>query len=65
MNARWHKAHPMPARPTLDQRLRWHAAHATVCHCREMPAGIAAELARRRKIRASRARRPSRTIRGE
>lgn len=58
MNARWHKAHPMPANPTLDQRLRWHVAHAKACDCREMPASIVAELARRGKAKTARATRP-------
>ena len=62
MNARWHKAHPMPARPTLEQRLRWHAAHARACACRAMPASIRAELARRGTPAAS-ARKPSGTVR--
>jgi hypothetical protein len=47
MNAAWHKTHRMPARATLDVRVRWHIAHAKACDCREMPASIAAEIARR------------------
>jgi len=38
INATWHKAHPMPTRPTAQQRLRWHVAHAKVCGCRKLTA---------------------------
>jgi hypothetical protein len=47
LNAAWHTAHPMPARPTLAQRVGWHVAHAKACGCRAMPATVAAELKRR------------------
>lgn len=47
LNAGWHKAHPMPKNATLDQRVRWHVAHAAACACREMPATVMAELRRR------------------
>jgi hypothetical protein len=56
MNAAWHKAHRMPERATLDDRVRWHVAHAKACDCREMPASIAAEIARRAKTPAGRPR---------
>jgi hypothetical protein len=47
LNARWHMAHPMPKPATLDERVRWHLAHAKSCGCREMPGTIVAELIRR------------------
>ena len=56
MNAAWHKAHVMPARPTPDQRLKWHLAHAKACGCRDMPASIKAEI----KRHGARAHRPER-----
>ncbi len=34
INAAWHKAHPMPAKATLDQRIAWHLAHIKACGCR-------------------------------
>jgi uncharacterized protein YdeI (YjbR/CyaY-like superfamily) len=34
----------MPVRPTLEQRIAWHVAHAAACACRPMPAAIAAAL---------------------
>lgn len=60
VNAAWHRAHRMPARATLAERVRWHAGHTRACGCREMPASIAAELRKqglvvgRRKARARR-----------
>ncbi len=48
LNAEWHKANRMPAQATLDQRVRWHLAHAKNCACRTtLPAIILAELKRR------------------
>ncbi|MGV8841481.1 MAG: hypothetical protein ACWA6X_14415 [Bauldia sp.] len=47
LNAVWHKAHKMPPRATLDQRVTWHIEHAAACGCRPMPESIVAELARR------------------
>lgn len=47
LNAEWHRTHRMPTRPTLEQRLEWHLEHQKHCGCREMPASIRAELARR------------------
>lgn len=47
VNAAWHAAHPMPERPTLDQRVAWHLDHAAHCACRPVPRLIAEELARR------------------
>ena len=47
LNREWHAAHRMPANPTLDQRLEWHAGHAANCACRDMPESIRAELLKR------------------
>ena len=49
MNATWHKAHPMPARATPQQRLRWHVAHAKACGCRKLTVLMLRELRRRAK----------------
>ena len=49
MNATWHKAHPMPARATPQQRLRWHVAHAKACGCRKLTVSMLRELRRRAK----------------
>jgi hypothetical protein len=47
MNAAWHKAHRMPPKATLDQRIAWHLAHAKACACRQIPETVRAELKRR------------------
>lgn len=47
LNAAWHEAHPMPEKPTLDQRVDWHLAHAANCGCRAVPRLIVEELTRR------------------
>jgi len=43
----WHAIHPMPAKATLDERVRWHVAHAKACGCRAIPATVVRELERR------------------
>lgn len=48
LNAEWHKKNPMPPKATLDDRVKWHLAHAKTCGCREMPESVKAELKRRR-----------------
>jgi hypothetical protein len=40
INEGWHRAHPMPKDATLEQRIRWHVAHATACGCREIPGTV-------------------------
>jgi hypothetical protein len=50
MNANWHRRHVMPTRPSLEQRVRWHLAHAKACGCRKIPRIIAAEIKRRDKL---------------
>jgi enamine deaminase RidA (YjgF/YER057c/UK114 family) len=40
LNKAWHAAHPMPERPSRDQRIRWHVAHAKACACRPAPASL-------------------------
>jgi hypothetical protein len=42
MNATWHAKHPMPKRPTLEERVAWHRAHARQCGCRPIPAPLLA-----------------------
>ncbi|HUO56715.1 MAG TPA: hypothetical protein VMV05_00915 [bacterium] len=37
MNREWHLRHRMPKNPTLDQRRKWHLAHARHCGCRPIP----------------------------
>lgn len=40
LNAAWHESHPMPRKPTTEQRLAWHQAHAKNCGCRPIPAKL-------------------------
>jgi hypothetical protein len=44
LNAEWHREHPMPKHPTLEQRLAWHREHARACGCRKPPPALAALL---------------------
>jgi hypothetical protein len=34
----------MPAKATLDQRMKWHLAHRNHCGCRPIPAKLAAAM---------------------
>lgn len=48
MNKEWHKAHPMPKHPTIEQRITWHLEHVKYCHCREgIPAKLQIEMEKR------------------
>jgi hypothetical protein len=47
INAAWHRAHPMPRNPTLDQRIEWHLAHARACGCRAIEGKLLIEMKRR------------------
>lgn len=47
LDAAWHKAHPMPKNPTLDQRIEWHLAHARACGCRAIEGKLLAEMRQR------------------
>jgi len=40
INAEWHKKNRMPKSPNLEERIKWHKAHAKACKCREMPENI-------------------------
>jgi hypothetical protein len=48
MNATWHDRHPMPSPASIDQRVRWHLAHAKACGYRESPRTVRAGLRRQR-----------------
>ena len=48
LNAEWHRAHPMPKNPTMDQRIEWHLEHQRECGCRPgLPRLVQQELERR------------------
>jgi hypothetical protein len=44
LNKEWHKANPMPTKPTEAQRFAWHIEHAKNCTCHKMPAKLAERL---------------------
>jgi hypothetical protein len=44
LNAKWHAGHRMPTNAQLEQRVKWHIAHARACGCREIPATIVTVL---------------------
>lgn len=48
MNKEWHANHPMPDKPTLEQRITWHLEHARLCGCREIPAKLQAIIKKRK-----------------
>ncbi|MGG9960819.1 hypothetical protein [Ferruginibacter sp. SUN106] len=52
-NKEWHQANRMPEKPTPQQRIQWHIAHAQHCHCRPMPESIKAEIKKRSKNKLS------------
>jgi hypothetical protein len=40
INEVWHAAHPMPDRPTAEERVNWHFEHARLCGCRPVPESL-------------------------
>jgi hypothetical protein len=52
VNKVWHQAHRMPKNASLEQRIRWHAAHANHCACRPVPKTVLAEMRKMRRALA-------------
>jgi len=48
LNKEWHAAHPMPKKPTLEQRYQWHLEHEKACGCRPMPARLREQVQAKR-----------------
>lgn len=44
LNREWHLKNKMPKNPTMEERLKWHIAHAQNCQCREMSEKLKAEI---------------------
>jgi hypothetical protein len=44
LNADWHRAHRMPEKATLEQRVAWHREHQMHCACRPTPASVLAAM---------------------
>ena len=53
INKEWHATNPMPASATLDQRIRWHVAHAKACGRRAIPPKLL-DTIRERGLKVSR-----------
>jgi hypothetical protein len=51
LNKEWHRTNRMPPKATREQRIEWHAAHARVCGCREIPDSIKPDVAKLLKAR--------------
>jgi hypothetical protein len=47
LNKEWHLDNPMPVRPTMEQRIKWHVEHVKHCECRPIPAKLAEEMKKR------------------
>lgn len=47
INAEWHTKNKMPKNPTLDERVKWHLAHAKNCTCRLLDGKILEEIKKR------------------
>lgn len=47
INANWHKKHPMPKNPTLEQRLVWHQEHLKNCNCHPLTPKLREEFKKR------------------
>ena len=47
INAEWHTKNKMPENPTLDERIKWHLAHAKNCICRPRGGKILEEIKKR------------------
>jgi hypothetical protein len=61
LNKEWHRLNRLPSRATREQRIEWHAAHASVCGCREVPESIRQDVEKQvkayvKKIRPAHAR---------
>ncbi len=48
MNKEWHRANKMPGKATLEQRNKWHVAHAKKCGCRPIPLKLQEEIKKRK-----------------
>ena len=44
VNAAWHGRGAIAKKPSLDERVAWHLAHAASCACRAIPKAMLKEL---------------------
>jgi hypothetical protein len=47
MNKTWHRAHILRSGASMDERIKWHVAHAKACACREIPKSVREAIAAR------------------
>jgi len=47
LNRQWHEQHQLGKGADLNERVRWHVAHAKVCQCRPIPKSVQEEIERR------------------
>jgi hypothetical protein len=47
INAAWHKRHPMPRNPSVEQRIAWHLEHGEQCACRPIPPKLLEQMGAR------------------
>jgi hypothetical protein len=47
INKEWHLKNRMPKNPTIEQRIKWHLAHAKNCGCRKIEGKLAEEMKKR------------------
>ena len=50
MNKEWHKANKLPQKASVEDRIRWHLAHAGKCGCRPVPKSLVAEIKKRKLL---------------
>jgi hypothetical protein len=55
----------MPVKPRREQRVAWHAEHALVCGCREVPESLKSEVEAAKRRLESRGPGPERSAAAE
>lgn len=40
----WHLEHPMPLKPSFEQRVKWHLEHVKHCACRPIPTKLLEQM---------------------
>jgi hypothetical protein len=47
INKEWHEKNRMPKNPSMEERIKWHLAHAKNCSCRKIEGKLAEEMKKR------------------
>ncbi len=50
LNYEWHLKNKMPAKATIDQRIKWHLEHIKYCECREIPEKLVEEIKKKKNF---------------